>query len=258
MKRIISLILKFILKRIFLIKKVQKQISVFGKYYLVSDFIFTDFKNWSTGHNAAFNPLVESCRNLECVLDVGAYVGLTTLPISRVLIPSGTVHAFEPTLQNVNVLGKHIHFNKISNIKVIRTLVGDREIEKVDFYESQRFSPMNSIVDVGKQNNLKKTTVPMVSIDEYCKKNSLSPQLIKVDVEGAEDLVLQGAKTTLSKCSPLVFLSIHPRHLEILGSSLSNLLDTIKHLGYTIYDHQMESIDDREVIFGEYILKKKL
>src|SRR5436305_407734 len=71
-----------------------------------------------------------------------------------------------------------------------------------------------------------------ISLDNFCLSRQLSPQVIKIDVEGAEHQVLQGAVEIMRQCRPHIFLSIHPAHLKLLGSSTDALIDFIEANGY--------------------------
>ena len=64
------------------------------------------------------------------MLDIGAHIGITALPISSVLAPGGRVHAFEASTTNLKMLRFHIRKNSVANIDVVPRLVGD-EIVKV-------------------------------------------------------------------------------------------------------------------------------
>ena len=117
-----------------------------GKFYVHTDFAFAGFEYWGNRHNNGFRRLVEISRRGSVVLDVGAHVGLCTLPLSRAVGPRGLVVAFEPSATNYSFLRSHIRFNQLGNVTTVACLVGDRPAEAVDFYESRTPTGMNSIV----------------------------------------------------------------------------------------------------------------
>ena len=63
----------------------------------------------------------------------------------------------------------------------------------------------------------------MITVDSYVKQNNLKPDVIKIDVEGAEELVFLGASNVLENFKPLIFLSIHPKLIKNYGSTAENL-----------------------------------
>lgn len=86
-------------------------------------------------------------------------------------------------------------------------------------------------------------TIAMVKIDDLVMETRLVPNIISVDVEGAEYEVLRGAKQTLEEYHPRIYLSLHPEFMyEIYGEYATDLRNWIKGLGYkeTLIDYQHE------------------
>ena len=110
------------------------------------------------------------------------------------------------------------------------------------------------IIDNEKR-NFDKTFKKQVSIDSYCKINNLCPDLIKIDVEGAEINVLRGATDTIKRFKPLIFLSVHPNQILKLGGSEEILLEVIHSLGYSLSNIDGTQIDEFECL--EYLMTAK-
>jgi FkbM family methyltransferase len=85
--------------------------------------------------------------------------------------------------------------------------------------------------------------LPMVTLDSYCAHYSLSPEVIKIDVEGAEGEVLRGAVRVLSECRPTVFLSLHPWILGRFGDDKDALLGWMQVQGFAC---ELLSVDHEE------------
>ena len=234
---------------------VAHRIGRYGPFLLDSEFAFSDFENWGRGHNRGFERCVEACRGKRCVLDVGAHLGLVTLPMSRVIAEGGQVHSFEPAVANASHLRAHIAANNIGNVTVVEALVGNDEQTSVRFYEQCRASGQNSVVIKRNRTSYVETWRPQVTLDVYCQSHNLAPDVIKIDVEGSEIAVLQGAREILAKHRPLIFLSVHPVELALLGHVAEDLLPLIDDVGYRCCD-----VDDNFVQtfhLDEYVLIPK-
>jgi len=96
----------------------------------------------------------------------------------------------------------------------------------------------------------------MITLDDYCTVNKLVPDLIKIDVEGAEYLVLSGSRNTLTKSSPEIFLSVHPKQLARQGLTMDVFKEFVHSFGYQWYLADGDLLGDGLPTFGEYILRK--
>lgn len=186
------------------------------------------------------------------VLDIGAHVGLHTLMLSRRVGASGRVIAVEPSPTNAALLREHLRWNGCTNTEVVEAAVGDEEREVAFAYRSDPTDMgacANSLAyDIGGET----TTVPMTTIDRICA--GRAPDLIKMDIEGAELLALRGARETLGRNAPLVALSIHPEAMRALGTTPAELVAFLAGLGY-----QGRELDGRPVTapgFGEFVFEK--
>ena len=72
----------------------------------------------------------------------------------------------------------------------------------------------------------------MVSLDAFCKDNDIQPELIKIDVEGAEIDLLLGAKNVLMLHKPVIVLSLHPQYIEKMNQSLSDLRSYLEEVNF--------------------------
>lgn len=138
------------------------------------------------------------------VYDIGANVGYFSLLAAVLTGPQGQVAAFEPLPRNVEFLKKHIFLNCLDNIKVIEAAVSDHEGRAA--FELGASTAMGHIGEVGE------LEVTLVSLDGMLSRGELMPpDTIKIDVEGAEFEVLQGARDLLTQYHPTLFLDTHQR-----------------------------------------------
>lgn len=215
-------------------------------------FYFNRYETWGNAHNDGFLKLLETCQGKDVVLDVGAHIGLCALPISKVISPNGKVYAFEPSMGNLTYLQKHIAYNKTQNISVLPFLVGEHSKDDVSFYESPEPTGMNALIQYKDLPNANWVTRRQISLDDFCQEHNIIPNVIKIDVEGAEVGVLRGARKTIYEHQPTVILSIHPRHLQLMGESIDTLTKIIADMQYNITDMVGQDVHVFEL--KEYLL----
>ncbi len=234
---------------------VKQKIGRYGPFRLNANFMFSNFESWGDGHNNGFEATVEACRGKRCVLDVGGHIGLVTLPISQVLAPGGRVVTFEPSAANLQYLKQHLQANAVDNVTVEACLVGDNA-KTVTFFEQRDAAGQNAQV-VGKNRELYDEVIrSQVAIDAYCEAHGLSPEIIKMDIEGAEVGALKGARHVLSTYKPTVFLSVHPRHIEMMGASIKEMEEFLEDVGYTVSEIGGAPVDMFRL--AEYCLQPKI
>lgn len=246
-------IYRLIVKKIGLSIPVTMLIGSYGPFKLHSHFAFSNFENWSQGHNNGFEACVSASKTKKCVVDIGAHVGLVTLPMSDVMARDATVIAFEPANINFKYLTKHITLNKKNNVMLYDCLVGDKNINNVKFYERNDPTGMNSLVVKKNHEKYITTYKKQITLDSFFENSTLKPELIKIDVEGAEVKVLQGARNTLKKFKPVIFLSVHPVEISLLNNSLEELIYIIHDMNYQIFNIDGTSV--KEFGLKEYLLK---
>ncbi len=249
---VLGRIYRFLFRALGLSRPVSTRIGPYGPFRLNGLFAFSDFEHWGGGHNDAFVPCVEACRGKRCVLDVGAHVGLVALPMASVAAPSARIVCFEPAEANRMLLVEHAALNGFTNIEAVPCLVGAESKPAVSFYEMKEPSGMNTLV-VGKDAKAYRATRrPQVSLDDFCAERGLAPEVVKIDVEGAELGVLRGARKMLAKHRPLIFLSVHPRDIARMGENTKALSELIRSLDYDCKDVQGNTPTHFEL--REYVL----
>jgi FkbM family methyltransferase len=233
--------------------KTKQYVNRYGPFSLDAKFTFSNFENWGHGHNEGFVSCIEECRGKRCVFDIGAHIGLVTLPMSQVV--AGEVYAFEPATANRNHLQHHLRYNKITNVKVQSFLVGIDTHSKVEFFEQPQATGMNSRVLKKNHHLYEKVERDQVSLDDFCLRENITPDVIKIDVEGAEYDVLVGAEQTLKNNAPVIYLSIHPKELSLMGQSVDKVINYLSGLNYFSYDDNNCRIDTFG--FSEYRFAKR-
>lgn len=149
--------------------------------------------------------------NGDIVIDGGAFRGET----SFWLISKGArkVYAFEPDPYNFSILCENVNINKLNDrIIPIQRILSNKEGEEFTFLFTG--SGSSSIVNSEKENNFK---ISSITIDNFVVDNRLeSVDFIKLDVEGSELDVLQGAVNTIKKFKSKLAISVYHKPDDIL------------------------------------------
>jgi len=173
--------------------------------------------------------------------DVGAHIGEYALLGSQRVGPAGAVHAFEPQPDTCDVLRGNVAQNRLTNVIVHCLAVGASDC-RVDF--DVCMEPSHSSIHSGSGGSderavLRTISVPQRTLDSYCAAQGACPQLIKVDVEGAEASVLQGARALLAKSpqeSPVWVLEYAPENYARLGHTLTEVIKLLRSHRYGLQE----------------------
>jgi FkbM family methyltransferase len=161
------------------------------------------------------------------VYDIGANVGFYSLLAAHLTGPAGKVYAFEPWHRNVEFIRRHAALNRFETIEIFEAAVSDQAGDAF-------FDPGVSIA-TGHLSDSGTVSVHQVRLDDMLAEGVIAPpHTMKVDVEGAEYAVFQGATTLLETYRPLIFLDTHGRDVHALTVAL-----------LAGYGYQFETLDSR-------------
>lgn len=137
------------------------------------------------------------------VVDVGAYIGTHAIAFAAAVGPSGRVIAIEPQSPSFELLSRNIARNSLTQVQPLHAAAGaaTREVTicAIDPAETASFGSQALIPPDDRHRAL---TIPMVTVDSL---GLATCDLIKIDVEGCEESVIEGAATTISRHQPLVY-----------------------------------------------------
>jgi len=130
--------------------------------------------------------------------DIGANIGIYSLLFSRC---AKQVYAFEPLPRNLSYLYRMMKINQTKNVIIVPCAVTD--MGGLSWFQEAESNAEGRLKSDGTQ------PVPVVSLDSFIKSSNVHPDLLKIDVEGAELSVLKGAEKFISKFKPIILLEIH-------------------------------------------------
>lgn len=173
------------------------------------------------------NAIKRYCRPGWCALDIGANVGAHTMRLARMVGPEGRVIAFEPTTYAYAKLTKNIALNAYPNIRSIRVALSNLNLEK------QKIAFRSSWPSAGARLD-GPCTVDFRRLDDWATENQLDQvDIIKIDVDGAEFEVFEGAYQLLSRCRPIFIAEAGAWHFSNPSRRPYHLLHD---LGYRFLD----------------------
>lgn len=163
------------------------------------------FNRMETEQTAA---MLDEVRPGATFFDIGANVGYYSILASRLVGTSGRVAGFEPLIRNLSYLQRHVELNRADNVRILPfALSSENTILSFSTGENSAMGHLDS-------NGGGEFLVPTVSLDEIAEKLGLTPDVIKMDVEGAEMEVFRGATRILNEARPTIFLSTHSPELR--------------------------------------------
>jgi len=147
---------------------------------------------------------LDSVRNKD-IIDAGGYVGDTALLFSSYTDKS--IHVFEASPSNMDIIRETIRLNQLENIVPVSKALGEKS-GTATFSLGERNS-CNSLVERPGYNYPNHIEVPVITLDDYVRENNLEVGLIKVDIEGGEQMLLKGAVETIRTQHPILLISIY-------------------------------------------------
>lgn len=184
------------------IVKLNDNLYYYNGYYLpVNQF---DSSVFFTRYGIDKLTTLDSVRNKH-IIDAGGYVGDTALLFSS--YTDKNIHVFEASPSNMDIVRETIRLNHLDNIVPVSKALGEKS-GTATFSLGERNS-CNSLVERPGYNYPDHIEVPVVTLDDYVRENDLEVGLIKVDIEGGEQLLLRGAVETIRTQHPILLISIY-------------------------------------------------
>lgn len=161
-------------------------------------------------------------------LDVGANIGCNAVHLARAVGDKGLVLAFEPQRIPFQQLCGTVVLSGFHNVVALQQAVGDRqgsvELQPVNYFQDQVNIGNTGLGSGGER-------VGMTTLDSL---NLQNVSFIKLDVQGAETMVLRGAEALIKRERPLLFIEIEEQQLGDRGTSAAELIGTLFSLGYVL------------------------
>lgn len=158
----------------------------------------------------------ERLRRGDTCIDCGANMGLFSTMMANRVGPSGAVHAFEPSPRSRRDLARVLQLNELPWVQICPSAVADqsgvaRFCEILEADVRREASHLAHVPREGFTGRLAQESieVSVTTLDQYVAENHIKPNLIKIDVEGAEFDVLEGARECVRQHRPRMAIEVH-------------------------------------------------
>jgi len=206
-------------------------VSLFNK--AVVEFDMLPYEFWPEEGQSFYEPEVSNTmarfvRPGDFVIDAGANIGWFSVILSRMVGNEGLVLAFEPDPRNFEVLEQNLSLNKIENVQAVEAALCDKD-RNMKFWMMEH-GGYSSFIRY--KNHLSSKDMLARSLDSLlatCK--HLTPRVIKLDCEGAEEAILRGAEEVLRRGVDCVIVEFN---FQILESDRA-IRDFMCDLGYDFF-----------------------
>ena len=141
------------------------------------------------------------------VVDIGAHIGYYSLLFAKLVGPSGRVFCFEPLPENFALLQGNMQLNNLCQVATFnQAIFSSNGAITLTVPDDQRNSGNGSAYIHG---GGREVHVEAISVDAFCEEVGIRPDILKMDVEGAEYEVLMGARKTISQSRPKLLIELH-------------------------------------------------
>ena len=177
----------------------------------------------------------------DVIFDVGTNIGETLLNFARLTGEKGYVYGFEPDDENYANVQKNISLNRFNNVHVFKKAVSDK-IETVKLFVVEPHNRgMNRILEPEEQHGESFVTLEATTLDAIVREQPVNRlDLVKIDIEGYEMHALRGAKETLTRFHPKLFIEVGYTRLLSHKTSPNELVRYLEGLGYGVYDSKTD------------------
>jgi FkbM family methyltransferase len=179
--------------------------------------------------------IISASENKNNVFDVGANVGYYAVHFAKKMADrGGHVHAFEPIKNTYERLKENIKLNNLESFITINNNGLSNENCIADFYQpGYSGSVASSMHNLHPEESVKISQARVETLDSYCRKKDIrSIDIMKIDVEGAEMLVIQGGMNIIKECCPILFMELLRKWSMAFGYHPNDLLKILYEFGY--------------------------
>ncbi len=176
---------------------------------------------------------INTLKEGQNFLDVGANIGYYSLFASKIIGNAGRVYSFEPSNREFRRLLKNIELNNCTNIIPLNIALSDLDSE-IKFSIAKGHTGLNSMIIADKSVVKSPQIIRSMRLDSIFNSENKKFHLIKIDVEGAELLVLKGMANLLQEhLIQKLVVEITPRFFKVFDYEKVDIYNFLSGFGYT-------------------------
>jgi FkbM family methyltransferase len=171
------------------------------------------------------------------IADVGANAGFYTWEMASMVGPAGRIVAFEPDAFNYQLLQARLKRTRATNVEVHQIALGD-SARRAILYCSAYNRADNRLHQSHREPHVEASDVQVLSLDEFMARRggALTVDALKIDVQGAEDHVLRGARTLLAGGVRWIWIEFSPDHLRGAGTDPAAFVQRLESLTMDMFE----------------------
>jgi FkbM family methyltransferase len=204
---------------------------------------------WEKYETELFTSLV---KPKDIVLDVGANFGYFSMIAAKLVGDEGKVYSFEPAPDNYELLVKNIKLNNYTNIVPTQKAVSDEKGKLKLFLDRINWGGSSFSEDNILPQDRDFVEVETVTLDDFFESQAkeIKVNFIKLDVEGAEGQVLEGASKILQNSDLKILMEFWPYGLKNLGTDPFEMLKNLHGQGFKIQliDEENETVKEEGIM----------
>lgn len=183
---------------------------------------------------AVQHALVDELDDGAVLYDIGANVGFFSLISARAVGPTGVVYAFEPVPANVEALEANRARNDLPNLVVVPMAIGATTAVCTLYLDQHPGGATLSKADGSP--GARHLEVPVVTVDDLVRSGACRPpDVVKIDVEGAEPAVLEGMSSTARARHPTIICEVDAATREGAERKAGVITDVLEGWGYRLH-----------------------
>jgi FkbM family methyltransferase len=185
--------------------------------------------------------LWRSLKPGDIFIDIGAHHGLYSIVAAKKLDANGTVLAFEPSFREYRRLEIHLRLNRLRSVRAeplaLGSVVSTRKFFEVTYGDTAR----GGLRPPASEDRVSQILVQATRLDDYVSQFPMNRvDLVKLDVEGAECEVLQGAPLVLTKFRPIFICEVLDATTQVWGYKAREIILMLQSFDFNWFEIQLD------------------
>jgi len=178
--------------------------------------------------------LLSALNQGDSVIDIGANIGVYTLQMAQKVGKYGKVYAIEPEPHNIKILERNIAENKFSQVEVLPFALSNKQSRTKLYLSYDNFGD-HRIYDGDYVRKRKTISVVAKTLDSLLYKKTGNISVMKIDTQGYEPFVIEGAQKILQREKPILFMEYWPFGYRKSGADKEKMLHFLSSLYSEVY-----------------------